>query len=253
LDWRLVLAQDVRTLRAFGHELIVPTLTGLGERQHLAHKGIGLDTHITDILQAMHFERLANVTLIGHSYGGMVAAGVADKAARRLNGVIYLDAFVPRSGECLLDLLPNEARSSMLEAARTEGEGWKVPPNPMPPDTTAEDVNWAVARRVAQPIKTFSQPLELSGVSTNLAKTYIYCKRYAPGNVFERFSEQAQREPDWNHVELDASHNPQVTMPSELATLLDHAGPRTGAPWCLTLYRDFRSSQHTGSSRRSDG
>ena len=210
-----------RPLREFGHELIVPTLTGLGERQHLANKGIGLDTHISDVLQVMHYEDLANVTLIGHSYGGMVATGVADKAAPRLSGIIYLDAFVPRSRECLLDLLPYEARSSMEEAARTEGDGWKVPPNPMPPDTTVDDANWAVARRVPQPIKTFEQPLELSDVSTSLAKAYIYCKRYAPGNVFRRFSEQAQREPGWNHVELDASHNPHVTVPIELATLLD--------------------------------
>jgi pimeloyl-ACP methyl ester carboxylesterase len=208
-------------LRAFGHELVVPTLTGLGERQHLASRDIGLDTHITDILEAMRFEDLADVTLIGHSYGGMVATGVADQAARRLSGLIYLDAFVPHSGECLFDLLPKKARSSMLEAARTEGEGWKVPPNPMPPDTAAEDVKWAVDRRVAQPINTFSQSLELSGVATTLAKTYIYCKRHAPGNVFGRFSEQAQVEPGWIYVELDASHNPQVTMPSELAALLD--------------------------------
>jgi pimeloyl-ACP methyl ester carboxylesterase len=208
-------------LREFGHELIVPTLTGLGERQHLASKRVGLDTHVTDVLQVMHYEDLADVALIGHSYGGMVATGVADRAARRLNRVIYLDAFVPRSGECLLDLLPYGARSSMQEAARTQGDGWKVPPNPMPPDTTVDDVNWAVARRVPQPIKTFEQPLELSDVSAGLPKAYIYCKRYAPGNVFRRFSEQAQRAPDWSHVEVDASHNPQVTAPIELATLLD--------------------------------
>jgi hypothetical protein len=109
----------------------------------------------------------------------------------------------------------------MQEAALTDGEGWKVPPNPMPPDTASEDLNWAVDRRVAQPIKTFSQPIDLSGVATSLAKTYIYCKRYAPGNVFARFSDQARREPDWNQVELDASHNPQVTAPDALATLLD--------------------------------
>jgi pimeloyl-ACP methyl ester carboxylesterase len=74
-----------RPLRALGHELIVPTLTGLGERQHLAHPDIGLDTHITDILEAMRFEDLEDVTLIGHSYGGMVATGVADQEPRRLN------------------------------------------------------------------------------------------------------------------------------------------------------------------------
>ena len=91
----------------------------------------------------------------------------------------------------------------------------------MPPDTSEEDVAWAVPRRVGQPIKTFEQPLELGHSSRGVAKTYIYCKRYALGNVFRRFSEQAQGEPDWNYLELDASHNPQVTAPAELAALLD--------------------------------
>ena len=218
-----------RPMREFGHQLIVPTLTGLGDRQHLGNKNTGLDTHITDVLQVLEYEDLASVTLIGHSYGGMVATGVADRETLRLNGLIYLDAFVPRSGECLLDLLPQDARMRMQEAARTGGDGWKVPPNPMPPDTSVDDVAWAVNRRVGQPIQTFQQPLELSEVSAGLARTYIYCKRSAPGDVFRKFSERAQREPEWNHVELDASHNPHVTVPSELAALLNTLarGPAT--------------------------
>ena len=91
----------------------------------------------------------------------------------------------------------------------------------MPPDTSAQDVAWAVPRRVGQPIKTFEQPLELSDVVAASARTYIYCKLYAPGDVFRKFSERVQQEPEWNHVELDASHNPHVTMPNELATLFD--------------------------------
>lgn len=215
--WRKLLGP----MHGLGHELIVPTLTGVGERQHLASRATDLDSHITDLLQVMHYEDLANVVLVGHSYGGMVATGVADKAAERLERVIYLDAFVPRSGECLLDLLPQEARSRMQEAARAQGDGWKVPPNPMPPDTSADDVAWAVPRRVDQPIKTFEQPVELGRASIGLPRTYIYCKRNGPGDVFRRFSEQAQRDPGWSHVEIDASHNPHVTTPLELAALLD--------------------------------
>jgi hypothetical protein len=151
----------------------------------------------------------------------MVATAVAHKAASRLDGLIYLDAFVPRSGECLLDLLPENASTRMREAARTEGDGWRVPPNPLPPDTGVEDVAWAVPRRVGQPLKTFEQPLDWGDLPAGLAKTYIYCTRHAPGDVFRKFSERAQREPGWNHVELDASHNPQVTVPNELAALLN--------------------------------
>jgi pimeloyl-ACP methyl ester carboxylesterase len=181
-----------RPMRQQGHELIVPTLTGLGERQHLSHKDIGLDTHIADVLNVLEYQDLAKVTLIGHSYGGMVATGVAHKAASRLDGLIYLDAFVPRSGECLLDLLPENASTRMREAARTEGDGWRVPPNPLPPDTGIEDVAWAVPRRVGQPLKTFEQPLDSGDLSERLAKTYIYCTRHARGTC----SESSANEPN---------------------------------------------------------
>lgn len=208
-------------LRKLGHELIVPTMTGLGERHHLASDDVGLDTHVTDVLQVMHYEGLAEVILIGHSYGGLVAAGVADQAAQRLRGLIYLDAFIPQHGECLFDLLPHETSSRMREAAQSSGDGWRVPPNPMPPDTSAHDVAWAVPRRVAQPIKTFEQGLKLTNAQAEFARTYIYCTRAAPGDVFRKFSERVQRDQDWQHVELDSSHNPHVTVPGELAKLLD--------------------------------
>ena len=91
-------------MRALGHTLITPTYTGIGERSHLAHAGIDLDTHITDILNVLEFEDLRDVILIGHSYGGMVATGVADRAVERIARLVYLDAFVPRHGDSLLSL-----------------------------------------------------------------------------------------------------------------------------------------------------
>ena len=94
-----------------GHRLITPTLTGLGERGHLAHPNIDLDTHITDILGVLEFEDLTNVSLIGHSYGGMVATGVADRARKRIAQLIYIDAFVPDDGDSVIDLLPAAARA----------------------------------------------------------------------------------------------------------------------------------------------
>jgi hypothetical protein len=80
----------------------------------------------------------------------------------------------------------------MRDEARVMGDGWRVPPNPMPPDTTDVDKTWAVPRRVAQPIKTFEQPLSLSGALDRLPKAYIYCKRYAPGDVFRQFADRAK-------------------------------------------------------------
>ena len=95
-------------LRAAGHEMWTPTYTGIGERVHLANPSIDLDTHIADVTGVLESEDLRDVALIGHSYGGMVATGVADRARDRIAQVIYLDAFVPQDGQSLADLAGDE-------------------------------------------------------------------------------------------------------------------------------------------------
>ena len=207
-------------LQAEGHAVFTPTYTGVGERAHLAHAGIDLNHHIDDVLQLLHFEDLQGVTLVGHSYGGMVATGVADRAPGRIAQLIYLDAFVPRDGDSALSLVPAEHRQRMLDATTASGDGWRLPPNPMPPDSSADDIAWAVPRRLPQPIKTFTQPIVLTGAVDRLPRSYVYCTRAGPGDGFRPFAERAQREPGWRYAELDASHNPQVTMPETLARLL---------------------------------
>src|SRR5713101_4428932 len=88
-------------LSAAGHEVFAPTLTGLGERAHLAAPDIGLETHIQDVLGVLTYEDLSNVVLVGHSYGGMVITGVAERAPERLAHLVYFDAFVPTDGQAL--------------------------------------------------------------------------------------------------------------------------------------------------------
>src|SRR5437588_1448752 len=135
-------------MAAAGHRLVTPTQTGIGEREHLANPSIDLETHIQDILKVIRYEDLRDIVLIGHSYGGMVATGVADRARDRIAQLIYLDAFVPGDGQALVDLLPAEGRAMMRERARSEGEGWSIPPNPMPADTAEADVAWASPKRM---------------------------------------------------------------------------------------------------------
>lgn len=207
-------------MRAHGHRLVTPTYTGLGERAHLAHPGIDLEAHIADMLAVLHYEDLSDVILVGHSYGGMVATGVAARAGDRLAQLVYLDAFVPRDGEALFDLVSPEARTGMRKAADEQGEGWRIPPNPIPPDTDPADVAWIMPRRMAQPRKTFEQKLRLSGAAERLARTYIYCRRPSPGDVFRQFAERTHREVGWRALEIDASHSPQITAPEPLADLL---------------------------------
>ena len=208
-------------LQARGHAVHIPTYTGLGARSHLASRDIGLSTHIADVLGTLEFEDLRDVVLVGHSYGGMVATGVADRARARLRCVVYLDAFVPRDGQSLLDLLPAEMRERMREAARTAGEGWRVPPNPVPPDTSEADLAWLMPRRVMHPLRAFEDPIRLTNPEGDLPRAYIYCTRIAPGDVFGPFADRARREPGWQCLDLDASHSPNVTAPEALVTLLD--------------------------------
>jgi pimeloyl-ACP methyl ester carboxylesterase len=204
-------------LQARGHELITPTYTGIGERSHLAGREINLSTHIEDMLQVIRFEDLADVILIGHSYGGMVATGAADRMPDRIAKLIYIDAFVPRDGTCSFDYLPPEARARMEAGA---AGGWRVPSNPVPPDTSAEDLEWISPRRVPQPIECFREPVKLQRGETKIPRSYIYAARSAPGDVFRQFAERARAE-GWDYHEMDASHSPHITAPAALAEILD--------------------------------
>ena len=208
-------------LQQRGHILHTPTYTGLGERAHLVTREVGLQTHIADVLATLEYEDLRDVVLVGHSYGGMVATGVADRARSRLRQLVYLDAFVPRDGQALLDLVPAEMRERMREGARTAGAGWRVPPNPVPPDTSEADLAWITPRRVMHPLRAFEEPLRVTATNPGMPRTYIYCTRSAPGDVFRQFAERARTEPGWQYVELDASHSPNGTAPEALAAVLD--------------------------------
>jgi pimeloyl-ACP methyl ester carboxylesterase len=207
-------------LRERGHEVFTPTCTGLGERAHQSGPQVGLDTHIADMLAVLEYEDLHDVVLLGHSYGGMVATGVADRAASRIAQRVYLDAFVPMDGQSVFDLIPAKARERNEEQARSQGDGWLLPANPLPPDTEQADVAWALPRRRMQPIEAFRTPVRLSGAADALPRSYIYCTRSGPGDVFRRFADVARHSAAWRYFELDASHNPHITMPGTLADLL---------------------------------
>src|ERR1700709_67733 len=155
-------------MQAAGYRLVTPTYTGLGERAHLANPSIDLETHITDVLNVIKYQDLRDIVLVGHSYGGMVATGVADRARDRVTQLIYIDAFVPADGQSLLDL--NEvARERMMELAKS-GDGFRVPPNPTPPDTPPDDLAWLTERRVNMPVKCFETKLKLQGGALTLPR-----------------------------------------------------------------------------------
>jgi pimeloyl-ACP methyl ester carboxylesterase len=204
-----------RELRGGGHEVFTPSLSGIGERAHLAGPSIDLSTHIADVVNAIEYERLERVVLVGHSYGGMVVTGAADRAAARLRALVYLDAFVPQDGQALVDLLPAAARE------RLPRDDWRVPP--LPPQaqgmTDAGEIAWCADRRVAQPLATFTEKISLEGAYRG-PRRYIWCSGYSP-STFRPFAERLSRDPGWRYDELPTHHYPHVSMPRETAQLLE--------------------------------
>jgi hypothetical protein len=133
---------------------------------------------------------------------------------------VYIDAFAPKDGQSLFDLVGPKAEGNMRKGAEKDGDGWKMPVNPMPPDTAPEDVAWASPRRRPQPIKTFEQRIKLESKEPLPPRDYIYATRNGPGDPFRQFADRARSEAGWTCHELDTSHNPHITCPNEFMALL---------------------------------
>jgi pimeloyl-ACP methyl ester carboxylesterase len=210
-------------LRADGHEVLTPCLTGLGERAHLAQASTNLDTHIRDVEAVLQYEDLHDVVLVGHSYGGMVITGLADRGCDRIAQLVYLDADVPLDGQSELDMLSDDEREPWLEAARTRGDGWLIPPpfpDPLPPGL-APEVVWTISRMVPQPLATFTQPVQLRSTPSALPpRTFILCTEGKEGEPPRPYVSRVRSDPDWRLIELPASHVAHVTAPHDLAATL---------------------------------
>jgi len=215
-------------LRAAGHEVVTPSLTGLGERAHLATRATDLDTHITDVVAVLRFEDLSDVVLVGHSYGGMVITGVADRAPERLAQLVYLDGDVPLEGQAGRDFFPAEEWAGLEEATRSRGNGWQVPPpfpDPLPAGLPPEVV-WAIGRAVSQPIATMTQPLRLSSAAPGLPRTYVHCTEGKEGDPVPPYLARVRTDPSWRFVELAAGHSAHVTAPGKVGTILEEIAGR---------------------------
>jgi pimeloyl-ACP methyl ester carboxylesterase len=213
-------AKVARLLRDAAQEVYTPTLTGLGERAHLARPEIDLETHIQDVVAVLEAEELRGVTLVGHSYGGMVITGVAARTAARIGQLVYLDAIVPEAGKSLLDYLSPERAQAVRDGAQGQGEGWKVPP--FLPErfgvTSQRDTEWLIRHLVPQPLRTFEQPLPAAG-GEKLKRTYVYCSKPASGS-FDQFAERLRDDRKWTFHEVKTGHDAMVTAPGEIAKIL---------------------------------
>ncbi len=206
-------------LRESGHDLFTPSYTGLGERGHHASPNVELDTHIADILAVLKFEDLNDVVLIGHSYGGMVATGVADRAEGRVTNLIYLDAFAPRDGQSLFDLVGPETESAHARGRRENRRRMEGAANPMPPDTPPDYVAWATLAPAAAADQDFRAETAAFLAHIAAARLHLLPAATAQQDVFGQFASRAKAE-GWLYAEMDASHNPHITTPLALHDVL---------------------------------
>jgi pimeloyl-ACP methyl ester carboxylesterase len=206
---------QAQALRKAGHEVYTPTLTGLGERSHLMSPSINLDTHITDVVNVIEREELPDLVLVGHSYGGMVISGVADRLPGRISSLVYLDAFVPGNGQSLLAFLPPGG------PAPTPASEYTLAPLPVAAFGASPEVAAYVEPRLTpMPTACFTQAIELTGgIDQVKKKTYIYANVPAP-TTFTQFYETLKDDKGWAVHTLPCTHLVQIDMPNELNVLL---------------------------------
>jgi pimeloyl-ACP methyl ester carboxylesterase len=229
--WGAYLWQTVRhQLQAAGHEVLTPTLTGLSERSHLRGldgQEVDLSLHIQDILAVLEWEDLHEVRLVGHSYSGIVATAVADRAPERVAGVIYVDAFVPADGQSMLDLLPPPARAGYEQQVQTLPDGRQVVPprrfdylGRRSSGALSEDaIPRLLAQAQPQPWATFTEPVHLTGAGARVPHTYIHCTDKVGPDALEGFAAQARARGE-RVLDLRTGHFPMLTTPDELGNLL---------------------------------
>lgn len=214
-----------RLLQTQGHDVFTPALTGLGERSHLLSRDVNLETHILDVVNLIRWEELSSVVLCGHSYGGCVITGVADRIPERIRSLVYLDAFVLEDGENLLQHLPQAQRDQLLGGMANQSEGWKVPPIPAEVfHVNSHDCDWVNRQCTMHPIETFRQPIQLGRSAKIPNVTFILATGFREGSPFPPFYEKAKAK-GWKTITVECGHDVMLDRPEELTTmLLESAG-----------------------------
>jgi pimeloyl-ACP methyl ester carboxylesterase len=202
--------------------VFTPTLTGVGERSHLISPQVNLDTHVADVVNLIRWEELTDVVLCGHSYGGCVITGVADRVPERLQSLVYLDAFILENGQSLHDVLPREVGDVQARGAREAGDGWRVPP------ITAEffqvnitDRAWVDRQCTPQPLATFQQRLRVDKAFPASKITHVLATGYEH-SPFPPYHEIA-RAKGWKTLTIDCGHDVMLDKPAELVSMLRSA------------------------------
>ena len=202
-----------------GHKVFTPTMTGLGERSHLIDPKVNLATHITDIVNVVKWEGLNDIVLVGHSYGGAVISGVAEQIRPTIGSIVFLDAFVPESG----DSLAAKASQPVREAIAGLVEKNETTMKPVPAAVfrvNEKDRAWVDAMCTPHPLATLTDKITLTGARDRIArKTYIRAKGY-PSVPFDGAQEKLKADAAWRIYDMPCGHDAMVDMPDRLTEIL---------------------------------
>ncbi len=202
-----------------GHKVYTPTLTGCGERSHLMSGDIDLDTHITDVVNVIRWERLEDVVLCGHSYGGWVISGVAEQVAEHIGSIVFLDAFMPEDGQRGLDTQSEGSRQAVRKAVEN-GDISRPAGSAKRYGVNQTDLPWVDSLLTPQPIGVSLQPIRLTGARDRVAKkSYILATGYA-NPPFVAARERLNSDPSWRLFEAPCGHDVMIDMPDLLADIL---------------------------------
>jgi pimeloyl-ACP methyl ester carboxylesterase len=219
----------VPLLAAAGHEVHNPTLTGTGDRAHLGDPDTGLADHVADVLAVLELDDLRDVVLVGHSSGGAVVQGVAQRCPERLRELVHLDSFVTGPGQSVIDTLPPPRAEHFLRLVDERGrivldpdaamDGWAI--------TDPADRAWVGPRLRGHPVRALSDPLPADPLPV-LAHRYIHCTDKPRSDSFAGFAATARHDSTWCFDELSTGHDAMITAPRELATLLTRPSGGSG-------------------------
>jgi pimeloyl-ACP methyl ester carboxylesterase len=212
--WQRVLP----ALWAAGHRAFAVSLTGVGERAHLPSEHVTLQTHVSDVVNTIEAEELRDAVLVGHSYGGMVITGVADRLADRLAHLVYVDAIVPHPGESW-----SSGHTPQTQAARRDmiaASGCILPPDPRIFGLAGSDHAWVARRQTSQPGGVYDDPLHFDARRVGaLRRTFIDCTSPAlPTIALAR--ERVRTEPGWEVVEIATGHDIMISASKALVAAL---------------------------------
>lgn len=225
---------EAEILRQRGHSVTAPTLRGVGDRLAEGGPETSLSTHVDDVIGCLPDHAAAGLVLVGFSYGGLVAAGVVDRIPERVAMLAYLDAFVPVPGRSMFDLMPASMRASLQAAALSSGGGWQMPPIPLerlgPLGAIGAGVDLSrlpelLARRGPHPIGTYEEPAGPRNPRASQVPTvYITCGTHGDDDPMAPVV-AAVRAAGIPIYVLRTGHFPMLTMPVELADLLESLLP----------------------------